>query len=463
MLEIEYLDICSTLKHIIESSEYRDNVYAVGGAVRDYVMGNEINDIDIVISLPNGGINFANYLFENDYLTSPPVVYPTYGTAMFKLKKFPNIEIEAVQTRKEQYKDKNSRNPETEYGSLYEDAMRRDLTINALYYDLTNEEILDVTEKGLDDIENEVIEVTSTPNIVFSDDPLRILRVIRFASRFQWEIEKRTFEGMITNVDKLSIISKERVRDELNKMLLCKKPSVALEYIKQVGAMRYVVPELVETYEMSQNVYHDFNTVWKHTLMTVDNSKPYIEVRVAALLHDIGKIKTRTVDDNGKVHFYDHEAVSSMMCADIMRKLKYSNDFIKVVSIMIKSHMLVKNWEDDLSHMKEKKLHKLEYLLGDNFYKCLDLIDADNKSHGKEYCLPNQVDRILKIEKTMQEEGKSLIGYKLPVNGNDVMEAFNIQPSKDVDKCLKWLMTLVYNKPKITREELLNNLKKQYK
>lgn len=463
MLEIEYLDICNTLKQIIEHTEYKGNTYVVGGAVRDYVMGNEIKDIDIVISLPNGGINFANYLFEDGYLTSEPVVYPTYGTAMFKLKKFPNIEIEVVQTRKEQYKDKNSRKPETEYGTLYEDAMRRDLSINALYYDLTNEEILDVTEKGLDDIENEVIEVTSTPNIVFSDDPLRILRVIRFASRFQWYIEKTTFEGMITNVDKLSIISKERVRDELNKMLLCKKPSVALEYIKQIGAMKYVVSELVETYNMTQNVYHDFNTVWKHTLMTVDNSKPYLEVRVAALLHDIGKIRTRTIDDNGKVHFYDHEAVSAEMCTDILRELKYSNDFIKIVSMMIRSHMLVKNWKDDLSHMKEKKLHKLEYRLGDSFYKCLDLIDADNKSHGKEYCLPNQVDRILEREKAMQECGSSLINYKLPINGNDVMEVLNIPPSKDVDKCLKWLMTFAYSKPKITREELLNILKKQYK
>ena len=459
MLEIEYLDICNTIKHMIENSEYRGNVYVVGGAVRDYVMGNEIKDVDIVISLPNGGINFANYLFENDYLTSQPVVYPTYGTAMFKLKKFPNIEIEAVQTRKEQYKDKKSRNPETEYGSLYEDAMRRDLTINALYYDLTNEEILDVTEKGLDDIENEVVEVTSTPNVVFSDDPLRILRVIRFASRFQWEIEKTTFEGMIANVDKLSIISKERVRDELNNMLLCKKPSIALEYIKQIGAMKYVIPELIETYEMVQNIYHDYNTVWKHILMTIDNSKPDIEVRVAALLHDIGKIRTKTIDDNGKVHFYDHEAVSSEMCVDILRKLKYSNDFIKIVTIMIKSHMLVKNWKNDLSHMKEKKLHKLEYRLGDNFYKCLDLIDADNKSHGKEFCLSNQVDRILEIEKTMQECGTSLINYKLPINGNDIIEVLNIPPSKDVDKCLKWLMTFVYNKPKITKEELLKNIK----
>lgn len=459
MLEIEYLDICNTIKHVIKHTEYKGNTYVVGGAVRDCIMGNEIKDIDIVISLPNGGINFANYLFENCYLTSEPVVYPAYGTAMFKLKKFPNIEIEAVQTRKEQYKDKNSRNPETEYGTLNEDAMRRDLSINALYYDLTNEEILDITGKGLDDIENEVIEVTSTPNIVFSDDPLRILRVIRFASRFQWEIEKDTFEGMIVNVDKLSIISKERVRDELNKMLLCNKPSVALEYIKQIGAMRYVIPELIETYELKQNAYHDFNTVWEHTLMTVDNSKQYLEVRVAALLHDIGKIRTRFVDDYGKVHFYEHEKESAKMCENILKDLKYSNDFIKTVKEMIYCHMLIKNWGDDIRYMKPKVLHRYEYWWEKNFYKILDLIDADNKSHGKMYCLPNQVDEILKVEKKYQKNDESLIGYKLPVNGNDVMETLGMQPSIKVNECLQWLLKFAFNNPKITREELLKNLK----
>lgn len=462
MLELQYLEICNTLKHIIENTEYKGNTYVVGGAVRDYVMGDEIKDIDIVISLPNGGINFAQYLFENSYLTSEPVVYPTYGTAMFKLKKFPNIEIETVQTRKEQYKDKNSRNPETEYGTLYEDAMRRDLTINALYYDLSDEKVLDITGKGLEDMEKHIIEVTLTPDIVFSDDPLRILRCIRFQSRFQWKIEETTFNGMVTNVDKLSIITKERVRDELNKMLLCKKPSVALETIKEIGAMRYVVPELVNTFEMTQNKYHDFNTVWQHTLMTVDNSKPYLEVRVAALLHDIGKIKTRSVDVNGNVHFYNHEDESAKMCIDILRELKYSNDFVKTVTVMIKNHMLTKNWGNDLKHMKEKKLHKQEYKLGKYFFKCMDLIGADNKSHGKEYCLPNQVDRILEIEKQMQDEGKSLIGYKLPVNGNDIMEALNIPPSKEVNDCLQWLMKFAFNKPKITRDELLKQIK-QYK
>lgn len=459
MLKIEYLEICDTLKKIISDTTYQGNTYVVGGAVRDFVMDNEIKDIDLVISLPNGGIEFAQYLFHNGYLTNEPVIYPTYGTAMFKLKKFPNIELEAVQTRKEQYKDKGSRNPETEYGTIYEDAMRRDLTINALYYDIEREEILDVTEKGLDDIENQIIEVTSSPDIVFSDDALRILRVIRFASRFQWNIEKNTFNGMKTNVDRLTTITKERVREELDKMLLTKKPSIALELIKEIGAMKYVVPELIETFEMKQNLYHDFNTVWKHTLMTVDNSKPYLETRVAALLHDIGKIKTRTVDEDGRVHFYEHENASANMCVGILKSLKYSNDFIKTVQTMIKNHMRIKSWGDDLKHMKMKKLHKLEYSLGKYFFKCLDLIDADNKSHGKDYCLHNQVNKILEIEKENQKNGTSMIGYKLPVNGRDIMDKLNIPPSKKVDECLKWLLKFAFIKPNITKEELIKNLK----
>jgi putative nucleotidyltransferase with HDIG domain len=456
MLRIEYLEICDTLKHIIEGTKYEGNIYVVGGAVRDYVMGNDINDIDIVVSLPNGGNEFSNYLFENCYLTNEPVIYPTYGTSMFKLKKYPNVEIEAVQTRKEQYNDKNQ---ETEYGTLYEDAIHRDLTINALYYDVTNKIIIDVTNKGLDDISNKVIKVTSSPNIVFSDDPLRILRVISFASRYNWQIAKDTFDGMLANVNKLEIITKERIRDELNKMLLYDKPSVALEYIKEIGAMRYVIPELIETYELKQNVYHDFNTVWGHTLMTVDNSKPYLEVRVSALLHDIGKIKTKLVDDYGKVHFYGHEKESAKMSESILKRLKYSNDFTKTVKEMIYCHMLIKNWGDDLRYMKSKVLHRYEYWWGNNFYKILDLIDADNKSHGKMYCLPNQVDEILKAEKKYQENDESLIGYKLPVNGNDVMETLGMQPSIKVNECLQWLLKFAFNNPKITREELLKNLK----
>ena len=181
MTKDKFLEICHYLKHILSNSDFDDNTYVVGGAVRDFVMGNDIKDIDIVVSLPSGGINLAKWLYTNDFLVNEPVLYPTYGTSMFHLKEYPGIELEAVQTRKEQYKDKNSRNPETEYGTIQEDANRRDLTINALYYKITDGKIIDITNKGLSDIKEHIIRVTSEPDIVYSDDALRILRCIRFS------------------------------------------------------------------------------------------------------------------------------------------------------------------------------------------------------------------------------------------------------------------------------------------
>lgn len=460
MTKEKFLEVCRYLKFILNESEFNDNTYIVGGAVRDFVMGNDIKDIDIVVSLPSGGIDLADWLYNNDLLCHKPVLYPTYGTSMFQLKKFPDIELEAVQTRKEQYKDKNSRNPETAYGTIYEDAMRRDLTINALYYNICTEKIEDITGKGLNDIKQHIIRVTSDPDIVYSDDALRILRCIRFSSRFGWTIEGKTFSGMINNVERLNIITKERVKDELNKMLLTNKPSLALNLIRGIGAMKYVIPELEETYDMKQNKYHDFNTVWKHTMKVVDNSLPRIELRVAALLHDIGKIKTRTVDENDTVHFYKHEFASSDMCNTILRRLKYSNEFIHKVQFIIKNHMRTKSFSDDLSNMKVKSLLKLEYEWGeDNFNDCLDLIDADNLSHGKDYCMPNQVKHIREKVIELEKQGISMFDYHLPINGNDVMETLGIPPSSEVKDCLKWVMKFAYNNPNITREKLLKQIK----
>lgn len=459
MTKDKFLEICYYLKHILNGSDFIGNTYVVGGAVRDFVMGNKIKDIDLVVSLPSGGINLANWLYNNDFLIYKPVLYPTYGTSMFQLKEFPNIELEAVQTRKEQYKDKNSRNPETAYGTIQEDAMRRDLTINALYYSLNNGKIVDVTGKGLNDIEKHIIRVTSDPDTVYQDDALRILRCIRFSSRFGWKISESTFTGMVKNVDRLEIITKERVQDELNKMLLTKQPSMALNLIKSIGAMKYVIPELEMTYNIRQNKYHDYNTVWEHTMMVLDNSRPKLELRVAALLHDIGKCKTETHDEDDTVHFYRHELVSSDMCDTVLRRLKYSNDFIRKVQFMIKNHMRTKQFGDDLGLMKTKSLLKLEYELGDNFDDCLDLIDADNLSHGKEYCMPNQVKNIRQKVKELEIQGISMFGYRLPIDGNDVMETLDIPPSSKVKDCLKWAMKFVYNKPKITRDELLKQIK----
>ena len=463
--------IAEHLSTIIKSTKFDGKTYVVGGAVRDLYMSKKINDIDIVIELENGGLDFANWMNDNGYTSGSVVTYPTYGTAMFRLKKYPDIEIECVQTRKEQYKDKNSRNPQTEYGTLYEDAMRRDLTINALLYNISNGEIIDPTGNGIKDIEEHRIRVTSTPDIVFSDDPLRIIRCVRFYSRFHsenkdWHIEEETLKGMWYNVDRLKIITKERIADELNKMLMCDDPVCAMQLLVDIGAMKYIIPELTETIGLEQNKYH-FGDVWSHTMRVLDlvAKRPfygisYIELRMAALLHDIGKITTKTVDENGNIHFYGHETASGNMCESILKRLKYSNDFIENVKFLVKNHMRTKQWGDDCEHMKNKSIRKLQYECGyAKFFQLMTLIDADNKSHAEDYCLPNQVFMINKYTNQMVDEKTDMFDYKLPINGDDVMFIKGIEPGKSVKDCLEYAMKLAYNNPKITRTELLKHIK----
>ena len=349
-----------------------------------------------------------------------------------------------------------------------EDCMRRDLTINALYYDISRNKIIDLTGNGVKDIKEHCIRVTSTPDIVYSDDPLRILRCIRFSSRFGWSIDVETYKGIIDNVDRLSIITKERIQDELNKMLTCKDPVCAMKLLKDIGAMKYVIPELEETYEMKQNEYH-FGTVFEHTLKVLDNitndwfwndGKNILTVRMSALLHDIGKIKTRSVDDEGRVHFYKHELASVDLCDVILRRLKYSNDFIKDVKFLVKNHMRTKQWGDNCSHMKDKSLRKLQYECGDKYYgMLLSLIDADNKAHAPEHCLPNQVQNIDDRSSEMIWDGTDMRRYELPIDGNDVMRTKELKPGPEVKECLDYALKIAFNNPKLNKEEFLKLIK----
>lgn len=157
MTKTKFEEIVAYISGLIKGTEWEHHCFVVGGAVRDFVMGSEIKDIDLVLDTENGGIRFADWMKESGYTKGSVVTYPTYGTAMFRLNEYPDVEIECVQTRKEQYKDKNSRNPETEYGTLYEDIMRRDFTCNTLLYDITNCQVLDLTGKGIEDIKNKII------------------------------------------------------------------------------------------------------------------------------------------------------------------------------------------------------------------------------------------------------------------------------------------------------------------
>lgn len=464
MTKQEFKEIINYIGSLIHGTEFQENVFAVGGSVRDFIMGNDIKDIDIVVSLPDGGMKLAEFLHKKKVLTRPPVVYPTYGTAMFKFKKFNQDEIECVHTRGEQYHDKNSRNPETCFASIEEDCIRRDLTMNALYMNVTTGEILDLTGKGLADIDACLCRVTNdNPDVVFEDDPLRILRVIRFAVKYNFCIDDKTMDSMKKNADRLAIITQERITDEFNKMMMTKDPARAICLIGFVGAMKYVLPELEETYEMGQNAYH-FGTVWQHTLAVIEQSgkkEAYLPVRIACVFHDIGKIRTRSVGEDGRVHFYDHENIGAGMTREIMHRMRYPNDITEEVAFYVKHHMLTKSWGDDLSHMKMKSLRKLMFKCktAERFEHLMDVIDADNKSHKKEHCLNNQATRIREVVAKELAEHTSMFGYKLPINGEDVMAAMNIEAGPKVKRYLEHCQKLAFNNPEITKEICIKQIK----
>ena len=455
-----YIQIKEFLREVIRGTEFEGHVMTVGGCVRDDLMGLDIKDIDMCVSLPEGGIRFAEWLKEKELATGDVTVYPSYGTAMLHLKNFPDVELEFVQTRKEKYIDHSCRNPQTAFGSIEEDCLRRDLTINSLYCNISTDEIIDITGNGVNDIRDHIIRTPADPDLTYDDDPLRILRCIRFASRYGWDIEAETMDGMKRNAFRLEIIAKERIHDELCKMLTCAHPVMAMELLRESGAMHYVIPELEETYEMAQNEYH-FGTVWEHTLAVLGNiESDNLELRMAALLHDIGKIRVRTVED-GKVHFLNHEHAGVDMVKDILITLRYSNDFIDEVAFLVKNHMVCKTWGSECEHLKTKKLRKLQYQCGseERFRNLMLLIDADNNAHAADKCMPRQVELIIRRTEEMKRDGSAMFGYKLPLTGKDVMEIKGIEPGPKVKSCLDYLLKLAFVNPLRDKEDVIKHLK----
>ena len=457
-IEIFY-KIVDCLRKATKDSEFENCTYVVGGAVRNLIMNLEIKDIDLCIEMVDGGLKFAEYMQANGHTLGSVVTYPTYGTAMFRLKEFPDYEIECVQTRGEQYHDKESRNPQVTYADIFEDCHRRDLTMNALYFRISDGVTLDLTSNGIDDINNKICRVTNEdPDIVFQDDPLRILRVIRFASRYGFDVEDDTYRSMIKNVDRLSIITQERITDEFNKMLMGNDPVRAMVFLRFTGALKYVLPEFGEMIGMVQNEFH-VGDVWEHTMKVINNAakkEPTLDVMLGAVFHDVGKIKTQTFGEDGRVHFYGHERVGAELTKEIMQRMRYPNDLIKDVVFYVENHMRTKQWGDDLSKMKQKSLRKLEYQAGKRIWKLLEVIDADNKAHKPEHCMNNQVSNI--IEEILNAP-RNMVEYELPVTGDDIMEFKNIKPGPVVKKYKEHLLKCAFNNPFITKEDCFKQIK----
>lgn len=448
-------NVLNKIADLIKGSIFEGKTYLVGGSVRDYVMGKASNDYDLTVEMEDGGIQLANYLIQNyPNECGGYAIFPTYGTAKLTI----NVDgikedIEIVETRCERYDNINSRNPSCVYGSLTDDCFRRDLTINSLYMDISTLEILDLTKMGLRDINDKIIRTPCDPNITFSDDPLRMLRCIRFASRYNWSIEENTLKGIKDNAYRINIVSKERIATEISKILVQDNVRLSLTLLKETGLLCIIIPEFEKTFGLGQNEFHDLD-VWGHTLDVVEKTPKILTCRVAALFHDLGKINTRSVGDDGRLHFYKHEVESSKLASKIMKANKCPNDIIHEVTVIVENHMRTKSFKDDVN-VSDKVLRKLKCDMGDLLDKFLHVVDADNKSHSVKGIMPNQVDNIRKRYLEMSDNNSDVSKVILPINGNDVLETLKIAPGPIVKCVLSYVTDMYLENPNITKEECI--------
>ncbi|MBN2829326.1 MAG: CCA tRNA nucleotidyltransferase [Candidatus Cloacimonetes bacterium] len=438
------------IKNSIINTEFENCTFLVGGYVRDKVMNRESksDDMDIVVALPEGGIKLARYLHEQG-ISSEPVIFENFGTAMVRINHY---SIEFVMTRRESYRDK-SRKPDVAHGTIEDDIFRRDFTINSLIQNVVTGEILDLSGNGFKDIEEGVIRSTSDPDIIFVEDPLRTLRAIRFAARFHFRIEEVTASGMKKHADKLRFISRERIKDELSKILVGDNVSYGLNLMLEMGIMEFVFPKLINLKNLEQNKYH-FGDVWEHTLRVVENSPRDLEVRMAALLHDVGKQSCVSEDDKG-IHFYGHELISADISQEMLTDLRYSKIFIANVCILVKNHMRLKGAGKLGEKLTDKTLRRIYHQLGDLTDKLFDLVHADNVSHASEYNLPLQIQglktRLMKIKDDYS-------GKPFPLTGHDVMKTFGIKEGEEIGQIINEAKELWLEHPEWDKEKLLKEL-----
>lgn len=454
-----YHTVLEYFRRLIEATPWEGHVFAVGGCCRDEQLGHPINDIDLAIDLPNGGVDFAMWLHHKGLTLKEPVVFAAFGTAKLTLKTFPDFEIETVQTRREKYTDSTRRDPTVVYGSKEDDCRRRDLTVNALYYDISNRKLLDVLGCSLGDIENRIIRTPADPNTTFDDDPVRILRAIRFAARYGWELDPLTWEGLCRNVSRLEIVRKERMQAEFEKILCCPRPALGMQLLADSGALEYVIPELLPTVSMKQNHYH-FGTVWEHTLALLDKVPTIPLLRMTALLHDIGKPATRSVDKKGHVHFYGHERACRRVIDKVLRRLRYDSDFINKVVFLATNHMLAKTWGPAAEKMKDSDLRRLQHKCGSNerFTRLMHIIHADNCAHAPEHCMPDQTLHIIRRSDELLHHGTAMFSYHQPLPSVRIRKIKGLGRDADLKPYLDFLFDLALKYPKKPKEFYVRRL-----
>ena len=437
--------------------------YVVGGYVRDIFLERPSNDIDVVVV--GSGIQVADSLKKQLGKRAHISVFRNFGTAQVK---FGSMEIEFVGARRESYSH-NSRKPAVENGTLEDDQNRRDFTINALAICLNKERFGELIDPfgGLEDMEDGIIRTPLDPDITFSDDPLRMMRCVRFAAQLNFFIEDETFEALKRNADRIKIVSAERIADELHKIMMTPVPSKGFFELYRSGLLELILPELcaLDVVDSRNGKAHKNN--FYHTLEVVDNISKHTDnlwLRWAALFHDIGKPRSKRWNPAVGWTFHNHNFIGARMLPSIFRRLKFPMDAkLKYVQKLVDMHMRPIAIADD--EVTDSAVRRLMNDAGDDVNDLMLLCEADITSKNaqrKQHFLDNF--RIVR-EKLKDLEERDYKRLLQPcIDGNEIMEMFHLQPSREVGVLKQSLKDAVLdNKVPNDREPLLELLHKKAK